>query len=121
MRPLTDEEIHEYNQAILTRIRELCVRRNTSITKIEKALGYGNGTVSGWKNAKRKAPYDRVVAVANFLNVPVMALTGEEEQKERPAQESGPNKDMLLRWIDEMSREELIETLQAVTKKLSEK
>lgn len=83
MRALTEEEIHEYNEAILRRIRELCSRRGTSITKIEKALGYGNGTVSGWTKAKKKAPYDRVEAVAKYLDVPTMALTGEPEPLNR--------------------------------------
>lgn len=77
MADLTEEEIHEYNEAVLTRIRQLCSRNNTSITKIEKALNYGNGTVSGWTKAKKKAPYDRIEAIAKHLGVPTVALTGE--------------------------------------------
>ena len=85
MNVLSELEIREYNQAVLTRIRELCVRRSTSITKIEKALGFGNGTVSGWKNAKKKAPLERIIAIADFLDVPTMALTGESIQEKKPA------------------------------------
>jgi len=82
MENLTQSQIHEYNMAILTRIRELCVSRNTSITKIEKALGYGNGTVSGWNKAKKKAPYDRVVAIAIYLGVsPDYLETGHRREK----------------------------------------
>jgi transcriptional regulator with XRE-family HTH domain len=77
MAALTEEEIHEYNDSVLERIRQLCVKRGTSITKIEKTLGYGNGTVSGWTKAKKKAPYDRVEAIAKHLGVPTVALTGE--------------------------------------------
>ena len=115
-------EIYEYNQKILLRIRELCAHRKTSITKIEKALGYGNGTVSGWKNAKKRAPHDRVVEIAKFLNVPVMALTGGLENEEKPAPRGNElsKKDQLLNLIDSMDRAELIEALKAVTKKLEE-
>lgn len=81
---LTQEEIHAYNDALLVRIRQLCVRRSTSITKIEKALGYGNGTVGSWKNAKKKAPFERVEEIADYLNVPVSALTGDGEEAKKP-------------------------------------
>ncbi len=77
MAALKEEEIHEYNASVLERVRQLCVRRGMSITKIEKALGYGNGTVSGWTKAKKKAPYDRIQAIAKLLDVPTIALTGE--------------------------------------------
>lgn len=77
MSKLTEEQIHEYNEAVLNRIRQLAVRRGTSITKIEKALNYGNGTVSGWTKAKKKAPHERVEAIARYLEVPTVALTGE--------------------------------------------
>ena len=76
--PDLSKKISEYNASVLMRIRQMCIERGTSITKIEKALGYGNGTVSGWKNAKKKAPYDRIVAIAEFLDVPVSQLTGDE-------------------------------------------
>lgn len=84
------KEISEYNANILLRMRRLCVEKDTSITKIEKALGYGNGTVSGWKKAKKRAPLDRIVAIAEFLEVPVSALTGEDidktpDQNKKPA------------------------------------
>ena len=101
-------------------VRELCKERGIPIATVEKACGFGNGYLNPKKISTLS--YERAVVLANYLNLTAeYLLTGEEEQKERPAQESGPNKDMLLRWIDEMSREELIETLQAVTKKLSEK
>ena len=78
MAAMTLEEIHEYNEAVLQRIRQICARRGTNISKIEKALGYGNGTVSGWTKAKKQAPYDRIVAIAEHLEVPVSALTGDK-------------------------------------------
>lgn len=62
-------EIKRRNAIILSNIRVLCVQNKTSITKLEKELGYGNGSVSGWKNAKRPAPSDRVKAIADYFNV----------------------------------------------------
>ena len=46
-------EIQIHNATILSNIRRLCAMNGTSITKLEKELGYGNGSVSGWKNAKK--------------------------------------------------------------------
>lgn len=120
MATLSDLEIREYNEAVLMRIREICIRRNTSITKIEKALGYGNGSVSGWKNAKRKAPLERVVAIADFLDVPTMALTGESLQTENPAldNENGLDVETIKEAFRGRSFEELTELLAALTDEL---
>ena len=84
MAAMTLEEIHEYNDAVLQRIRQICARKGTNISKIEKALGYGNGTVSGWTKAKKQAPYDRIVAIAEHLEVPVSALTGDKKADPQP-------------------------------------
>ena len=65
------------NAIILENIRVLCVRNKTSIPKLEKALGYGNGAVSGWKNAKKLAPMERVEAIAKYFRVSVEALINE--------------------------------------------
>ena len=54
----------ESNEAILENIRVQCVKQGTSIPKIEKALGYGNGSVSGWNKAKKPAPMERDKAIA---------------------------------------------------------
>lgn len=111
MSTLSESEIREYNQAVLTRIRELCVRRNTSITKIEKELGFGNGTVSGWKNAKRKAPLNRVVAIAEHLRVPVIALTGERIEDDVYIKQEQPalseKRQAALEIIEKLSDEQI--------------
>ena len=112
------QKISEYNASVLMRIRQICVERSTSITKIEKALGYGNGTVSGWKNAKKKAPYDRIVAIADFLNVPVSQLTGKEE---KPALDN-ENEPLTVDEIKESFRgrpmSELLELMSSLTEEL---
>ena len=66
------------NAIILENIRVLCVRNKTSIPKVEKALGYGNGAVSGWVKAKKPAPLERVAAIADYFNVSVESLINED-------------------------------------------
>ena len=44
----------------------------------------------------------------------------DSETPEKPNPGNGPNKEKFIAWIENASREELIEALQAVTKKLSE-
>lgn len=66
------------NAIILENIRVLCVRNKTSIPKVEKALGYGNGSVSGWSKAKKQAPADRVKAIADYFNVAIESLLNED-------------------------------------------
>ena len=62
------------NSNLLENIRVLCVARKTSIPKVEKALGYGNGSISVWKKAKKPAPRERVQAVADYFAVPIESL-----------------------------------------------
>lgn len=62
-------EIQRRNAIILANIRVLCAKNKTSITKIEKELGYGNGSVSGWKNAKKPAPMERIREIADYFHV----------------------------------------------------
>lgn len=118
MAAMTLEEIHEYNEAVLQRIRQLCARRGTNISKIEKTLGYGNGTVSGWTKAKKQAPYDRIVAIAEHLEVPVSALTGAE----MPAmpKHDGLSLEDIKAWVGSAEREELLDLMGAIAARLKE-
>ena len=77
---LTYLSASEYNALLLRNIRVRCVEMNTSIPKIEKALGYGNGAISGWSKAKRYAPMSRIEAVAEYLGCTVSELVGETEK-----------------------------------------
>ena len=72
-----EKNITEKNAQILSNIRMLCIEKKTSIPKIEKALGYGNGSVSGWNKAKKLAPMERVKSIAEYLGVSVDVLTSE--------------------------------------------
>ena len=76
----------EFNNTVLGNIKKLCIDHKTSIPKIEKALGYGNGSVSGWSKAKRKAPMDRIEAIAFYFSVDPSELTF---KKKKPATKVG--------------------------------
>ncbi len=55
-------------ESIVDRIRALCLRQKTSITKLEAELGYANGTIGKWAKAKRKPPLEKVMSIAELLH-----------------------------------------------------
>jgi len=96
-----NESIREYNETLVLRIKQLCVEHNTSIPKIEKELGYGNGSIPSWRTAKKRAPHDRVEAVANRFGVSMDWLTRPREEK-KPAPEG--EQDAELNEIMELAK-----------------
>lgn len=67
-------------------IRVSCKSRNSSITKMEKDLSFANGTVGKWANGKRYPPKDKLLLVADFLQISIEELMGQEPaQKEKPS------------------------------------
>ena len=66
-------------------IRVQCKSQNSSITKMEKDLKFANGTVGKWANGKRYPPKDKLLLVADFLQISIEQLMGEApKQKEKP-------------------------------------
>ena len=61
---------------MVDRIKALCRAQNTSVTKLEAALGFGNGTIGKWKNAKGTPPADKLQKVATALGVSVDYILG---------------------------------------------
>ncbi len=102
-------------------IRDAAKAKGLTLRNIEQALSIGNGVVAKWEKNKSAPPYDRIVAIANYLEVPVSQLTGENEQKEKPAQESGPNKDALYKVLPELDRSELIDLISKASELLRDK
>lgn len=67
-------------------IRVSCKNRNSSITKMEKDLSFANGTVGKWANGKRYPPKDKLSLVADFLQISIEELMGQDSaQKEKPS------------------------------------
>ena len=66
---------------ISTRIKEACKAHGTSMYKLEKELGLGNGTIGKWGKNGRIPNYANLLAVANALGVTVDDLTGTADTK----------------------------------------
>lgn len=112
-------------------IRVSCKNRNSSITKMEKDLSFANGTVGKWANGKRYPPKDKLSLVADFLQISIEELMGQDsEQKEKPNALDGielgklsPARRALLEALDGMDDENIMKIVriaQAVKKELPE-
>lgn len=73
------------------RVKQLCVDRKIPISHLEKDLGFANGYIGQLR--KGVFPDDRLLAIANYLNVHISDLIGingketpvtDGEQKEKP-------------------------------------
>lgn len=62
---------------MVDKIKELCKRNNTSIAEIERECGFGNGSIRKWDDTSPTVA--RVKAVADFLNVSVIEIIGNEK------------------------------------------
>ena len=97
-------------------IRVSCKNRNSSITKMEKDLSFANGTVGKWANGKRYPPKDKLSLVADFLQVSIEELMGQDsEQKEKPApggSELDARFDALLSQMTDADRADLLEYME---------
>lgn len=71
---------------MVKKIKELCKKRGISISKLERETGLGNGIIGKWEKFGREPKYVHLKTIADYLNVPVSELTGEEQKKEPPAQ-----------------------------------
>ena len=66
------------------RVRSILKQRGIAVSKLERDLGFGNGYISQLR--KGVFPDDRLVMIANYLDLPTSFLTGEEDaKKENPA------------------------------------
>lgn len=112
-------------------IRVSCKSRNSSITKMEKDLSFANGTVGKWANGKRYPPKDKLLLVADFLQISIEDLMGQEPaQKEKPNTLDGieleklsPARRALLEALEGMDDENIMKIVriaQAVKKELPE-
>lgn len=63
------------------RVEKLRKEAKISQGKLERELGFSNGSISKWKNST--PTYERLQKVANFFNVSIEYLaSGEEEKKD---------------------------------------
>ena len=105
-----------YIMTLKESIKALCEINGISIFKLETVLGFGSGTILKWDTASPTLA--KLQKVADYFGVSVSYLIGEEAKK--PAPEGELNKTALLNAVDTMTREELIEMLNKISKRLSE-
>ena len=83
------------------KVKEICKARKIPISRLEKDLGFGNAYISQLR--KGVFPYDRAVAISNYLDISLnFLLTGEgepEEQKENPTSQKTGEVDELTRKL----------------------
>ena len=75
------------------RIREL--RKAMKITQMQLAaeLNVANGTIAMWETEKREPDIKTIRRLADFFDVPVGYLLGEDEKKPTPVSEDGLDKE----------------------------
>lgn len=70
------------------RVKSICKEKKIPISKLERDLGYSNGYIGQLR--KGVFPTDRLVDIANYLNVSTdYLLTGEEKEKPDPTNGDG--------------------------------
>ena len=54
---------------IFEKVKQLAESKNITISSLEKTLGFGNGTIRGWKNSSPSA--DKLKKVADYFGVSI--------------------------------------------------
>lgn len=91
-------------------LQSLCKERGTCFAKVEKSLGFGNGTMQKWNKALPRI--DKVKSVADFFGVSVDYLLGRAMISSQGQELAGtfdalpPQKRDLIRRYVEMIKEE---------------
>lgn len=96
------------------KVKAVCKERKIPISRLERDLGWGNAYIGQLK--KGTFPEDRLVAVANYLELPLAYFIGENEEKPAP----GGNELNMENIINNMNREELIEFIMLATSRLKD-
>lgn len=85
------------------KVKALCKERKIPLARIEKELGFANGYISGLK--KGTFPSNRLMLIADYLNVPVEELTSDQLNYGivKPVQAIGSPESGQLYYLDEKS------------------
>lgn len=68
------------------RVKQICKKRKIPISKLERELNFANGYIGQLK--KGSFPSDRLLKIAEYLNVPYELLLNGEEKTESPSEEA---------------------------------
>lgn len=69
---------------IYGRFEQLLQEKGLTAYKVSKATGIAQATFSDWKNGKSVPKLNKMIKIAEFLEVPLEWLQGTSEQKEKP-------------------------------------
>lgn len=105
---------------MVEKIRELCKKKGISISKLEKETGLGNGIIGKWEKFGREPKFIHLKTIADYFNVPVSYLIG-EEQKEKPATPEGGGPVDWESALDRMSVDDLVRLQGEIVKKIAER
>ena len=99
------------------RVKKLCKERRVAISRLEKDLGFGNGYIGQLK--KGVLPDDRLRMIADYFDVPISFILGEEE-KEKPTVKDDGLSDNLRELIQTVKGlpEEKVQMLLQVAKSI---
>lgn len=98
----------------------LCNSVGKTPSAVALEIGFSKSTVSRWKSGQ-SANDATLQKVADYFGCTISELTGEMEQKEKPAPESGNEREVLDKIIDNMSKEELLDFIAKATDMLRNK
>ena len=60
-------------------VRSVCLQRGLAVSVLEKDLGFSNGYLNPKK--LKKIPYDRAMAISDYLQIPLEPILGKETEK----------------------------------------
>lgn len=110
------------NSPIVNRINSLLAEKGIDKKKFYSDCGITSASYSLWNTGKTKPRMKNLEIIADYLNVSVSYLLDGTVKKEKPASNGDePDKEALLKYIDELDKAELIDVLSRVTKRLQEK
>ncbi len=87
---------------MVEQIKSLCKNNKTSIKALEKALGFGNGTIRRWDT--HSPGHDKIVKVAEYFNISIETLIGETDEKEKSPVVSNEASDIDIKILDALKQ-----------------
>lgn len=82
-------------------IKELASKKRVSIRQIEEKLNFSNGTIRQWN--KSKPSIEKVQAVANYFNISIDKLLGDDSATKQPIDLADLVDDSKVNWDDWVS------------------
>lgn len=101
------------NRFIYARIKDLCYQSGITIARLEKTLGFSNGTISKWGNQVSPSA-EKIEKVADYFNVSTDYIYGKTEIK-TPIDEMLDNDIInIQRTLQKFDEEERIRHMQMI-------